>query len=277
MMSFTTLVSIRIKCVFCVIIHPLLPFGTVVGRRRLDVTQVFRNGSDTAMSSKTESKKAELLKLAKRRQETPCEGYYCIGDFHGGIYECDHVSPITKSGGCVDADIMVVLQDWSGADYLNNIEKSQAEYEAEKGCDPKSRTNKKLDELLNRHFGLKRADCYLTNLFPFIKGGEMSADISCFDLVYCARTFTLKEIKIVDPKMVICLGLNTFLALRSAAGHVGNLKLADAIDNPFCLERLNASVYCVAHSGGNRTRNREQNEKDWETLKKTYDLKCKKL
>ena len=72
------------------------------------------------MSSKTESKKAKLLKLAKRRQETRLENYVCIGDFHDGVYECDHVSPITKTAGNVNADIMVVLQDWAGKDALYN-------------------------------------------------------------------------------------------------------------------------------------------------------------
>ena len=143
----------------------------------------------------------------------------------------------------------------------------------EYGYTPSLPTNRNLDKLLKCHFQLKRADCYLTNLFPFVKDGNLSASIKWQDLRTCAETFTLREIEIVAPKMVICLGKNTFLALREAAGHPGNLKLADAIDNPFCLD--NASVHCMAHTGarGRNNRSREQVEKDWGKLANIYKLK----
>ena len=63
-------------------------------------------------------KRAELLKLAKLRQATRWEGYKCIGDYHDGIYECDFVSPYTKTAGNVDAEILVMLQDWSSDESL---------------------------------------------------------------------------------------------------------------------------------------------------------------
>lgn len=36
-----------------------------------------------------------LIKLAKRRQAETPDGYFGIGDYHGGSYECDHVSSET--------------------------------------------------------------------------------------------------------------------------------------------------------------------------------------
>lgn len=59
------------------------------------------------------SKPARLLALAKLRQATRWPNYTSIGDYHGGIYECDLVSPFTKAAGIVDSEIMVLLQDWS--------------------------------------------------------------------------------------------------------------------------------------------------------------------
>jgi hypothetical protein len=56
-------------------------------------------------------KQDALLALAKLRQGTRWPGYNCIGDYHAGAYECDLVSPYTKSAGNVDAEIMVMLQD----------------------------------------------------------------------------------------------------------------------------------------------------------------------
>jgi hypothetical protein len=58
-------------------------------------------------------KQRKLKLLARKRQRSRWKGYHCLGDYHGGIYECDHVSPYTKSAGNVDSEIMVMLQDWS--------------------------------------------------------------------------------------------------------------------------------------------------------------------
>ena len=220
------------------------------------------------MSSKTECKKAKLLKLARCRKETRLDGYACIGDFHNGVYECDHVSPITKTAGNVNADIIVVLQDWASADSLSATppDCDSIKY----GYTPSLPTNRNLDCLLDRYFELKRAECYLTNLFPFVKGGDMSARIKWRDLVTCAKKFTLPEIKIVDPKMVICLGLSTFLALRHAAGKPGHMKLPEAINTSFFVG--NACVRCVPHTGarGTNNRGRDQIKRDWENLATIY-------
>jgi hypothetical protein len=43
----------------------------------------------------------------------PTAEYSGIGDYHDGAYECERVSPYTKTAGNVDADVMVLLQDWA--------------------------------------------------------------------------------------------------------------------------------------------------------------------
>ena len=58
-------------------------------------------------------KHRELKVLATKRQRARWPGYKGIGDYHNGVYECPYVSPYTKTAGNVDADIMVVLQDWT--------------------------------------------------------------------------------------------------------------------------------------------------------------------
>lgn len=210
-------------------------------------------------------KSADLLELAKLRQSMRLDGYACIGDFHDGIFECDHVSPYTKSGNNVDAKIMVVGQDWSSTDKLGKIPPDQDS--AELGYAPRLITNINLDDLLMRHFGLLRAECYLTNLFPFVKHGKMSAKISPKDLVVCAQKLTLPEVEIVSPQIVICLGIATFNALRRATGIKGTLKMDVAISSPFKFKR--SMIHCVAHTGYwgiERNRGRERVEADWQKL-----------
>ena len=58
-------------------------------------------------------KRARLLELARERQADRWPGYAAIGDYHEGRYECDFVSPYTRSAANVDAQVMVLLQDWA--------------------------------------------------------------------------------------------------------------------------------------------------------------------
>ena len=61
----------------------------------------------------------QLLKFAKSMQSSRWAGYKGIGEYHQKRYECDFVSPYTKSAGNVDAHIMVLLQDWSSDEWLS--------------------------------------------------------------------------------------------------------------------------------------------------------------
>jgi restriction system protein len=194
-----------------------------------------------------ESKDQQLARLAKKRQRTKWEGFGNLKDYG---YECEFVSPYTKSAGNVDARVFVLLQDWSSADTLS---RGPNEMVAHLGYTPKLPTNKRLDRLLNDHFGLERISTYATNLFPFIKRGGISARISPTYLRTAAIEFAWPQINIVKPKLVIALGLATFDALRQTAigSNIGRLK--DAIANPF--DHDGVRVWCQAHTGSRGTVN----------------------
>ncbi len=216
-------------------------------------------------------KRKALLELARLRQSTRLDDFACIVDFHGGIFECDHVSPLTKSGNNVDAEIMVVAQDWSCTDRL---EAEPPDMETAKlGYTPKLDMNKNLDDLLARHFGRTRAECYLTNVFPFIKYGRMNAPIKPSQRLYdCAQRFTFKEIEIVSPQIVICTGKIPFNALRHASGIPMVNSINQGVNSPFFIEQ--SKIYCVGHTGyygiyGPSGRGREQNERDWQNIAKS--------
>jgi len=211
-------------------------------------------------------KQEALLELSRQRRSARLEGYACIGDFHNGLYECDHISPWTKSGCNMDADIMVIGQDWSSSEVLAADPPDSSTVKL--GFNPKFPTNKNLNMLLERHFGVTRAECYLTNLFPFIKSGNATASIKMRDMAYCAKWYTLEEIRIVSPKIAICLGLQTFKAMMRATDRKGSLKMDDAIASPFLFETT--KIHCVAHTGvlGTNNRNRVPGrvDRDWQNL-----------
>jgi hypothetical protein len=66
----------------------------------------------------TEQKREKLLQLAKRRQKDRLLPHRCLADFHNGYYECFHVSPWTVSACNVDADLMLIGQDWASSKLL---------------------------------------------------------------------------------------------------------------------------------------------------------------
>ncbi len=217
-----------------------------------------------------QAKSKALRQLACKRKSTRLDGYACIGDFHDGAYECKkYVSPWTKSGCNLDAEVMVVGQDWASADTLMGNGRPDP-VRAQFGLNPKSPTNRNLDRRLREHLGLDRADCYLTNMFPFVKPGKKKARIRQRKMERCAREFTLEEVRIVAPRLVLCLGLETFRAFRRAAGLKKPRNMDEAVGSPFDFE--GSTVYCVAHVGAqgentrNRGRDRDQVAADWQRI-----------
>jgi restriction system protein len=213
------------------------------------------------------SKHAALLALAERRQSSKWAGYTGIGDYHDGRYECDFVSPYTKSAGNVDAEIMVMLQDWSSDEAMKEPFDDEC---ANLAYTPSLQTNKNLIRLLKETFELTLRDIYATNLFPFIKPGKMSERIPQRDLIAAGREFAVPQIRIVNPKLVICLGLATFNALRRACDLNVCRPFSVAIENPFNVG--STRVWCQAHTGALGQKNRTQGgiirvQEDWLSMK----------
>jgi len=191
-----------------------------------------------------------------------------LGDFQSGIFECDFITPWSKSGHNLDASVVVIGQDWVSADVLSGypLGSSVAVF----GFDPEFPTNSNLDLLLKVHLQLHRSECYLTNLFVLIKAGNATASIPMADLIWSAHQFTLNELKIVSPRLAICLGLRTFQALLRAAGLEPPTRLEQAIGSPVPIG--GSMVHCVAHTGarGTSNRGRRQIDLDWQGLAAGY-------
>ncbi len=161
----------------------------------------------------TEQKRKELFQLAKRRKKDRLPPHAFLAEFHCGFYECDHVSPWSISACNVNAEVMLIGQDWTSSD---SLEQKRDEDRRRLGQSNSKPTNINLREFLG-YMGLQFCETYATNVFPFIKRGNRSAGIPSGDLKYCAKTYTLPEIEIVSPRMAICLGKATFDAVCRAS------------------------------------------------------------
>lgn len=172
----------------------------------------------------TNEQAQRLATLAKRRQseKLPC-GYSDVSRFYGGGYDdCKFVSPWTKSAHNVHNRLMIIAQDWASEDYLKKEPFNQTL--AKQGFDQTFETNKCLCPLLRDYMGLDFSQTYSTNVFPFIKPGKISAPIPWRLLKKFAKDYALPEIKIVDPLIVICLGIKTFSAIYAALPEQADVK-----------------------------------------------------
>ena len=220
------------------------------------------------------TKLEELVALARKRQSARWEGFGCIGDYHCGAYECDHVSPYTKSASNVDADLFVMLQDWSSDSFLSKPVNTDVQ---RFGYAPRLPTNRKLAVLLHEHFKRDLSSVYATNLFPFVKPGGVSSELSMASLVRAANEFGLPQVLIVRPAFVVCFGLATFNALRVACGHSACKSMAIAIASEFSWS--NVEFWAQAHPGhfGQVSRNTGGINRichDWQRMKSAFDARA---
>ncbi|MCK1341124.1 hypothetical protein IVB38_35280 [Bradyrhizobium sp. 38] len=196
---------------------------------------------------------AMALLVAKRRAEAGGR-YNHLHLYDGGSWDFDFVVPWTKSACRLDADLMIVGQDWASEDYLRRND--DAEKRADRaltGQDAHLATNQNLKRLL-AHFGLCFSQTYATNVLVFIKPGGMSSKVPMKDLYRCAVTYTLPQLDIVKPRMALCLGAMTFDSVRSALG-LGRLGWREACI-PSAHTRMGPTeIYGVPHTGSWGTKN----------------------
>jgi hypothetical protein len=217
-------------------------------------------------------KKEALANLILLRKQDRNPKYFALSDFDSGFYDGDWITPWTRSAYNLDADLMIVAQDWSSAETLESPKRSKpAQKEARKlsGQDANLPTNRNLKALLKRHFELEFSDTYAINAFVFIKRGTISAKIPIEDLVYCAKKYTLPQIEIIQPCMVLCLGQGTYNAIQLALGHSPS-KLSEASLPTGHMQHQNgAEIYGVPHTGSWGTRNaggRDNVDAIWDRL-----------
>lgn len=208
-----------------------------------------------------------LAALAAERKAAQWEGFKNLADFHNGYYDCDFVSPYTKSAGNTSSKIFVMLQDWSSDEGLSGAPDPETQ---RLGYAPSVATNRNLERLLKEHFEVSISQVYATNLFPFIKPGGMSSTIENKELLRAAMEFALPQVEIVAPRLVIALGMTCFNVLRKALGEKSIYPLSAAIDSR--IDSGATRIWCQAHTGwGARHRGgADVVNEDWRRMAEWY-------
>lgn len=140
-----------------------------------------------------------------------------------GRYDAEEVGPWTRWAGDLDADLMVVGQDWG----------DEAYFVKNRGLDaPKNQTSAALGQLLtsvgrplptsptadaplapdaNRSTGV-----FLTNALLWLKRGGMQAPVADAWFGADSITFLREQLAIVHPRVVVGLGARAYRAILAA-------------------------------------------------------------
>ena len=213
-------------------------------------------------------KKEKLSILAKKRQKDCYPGFKNLCDYHDGYYECDYVSPYSISANNVDANIMIILQDWASDEVLKE---QKNDTRMLYGYDPDRPTNINLKSLLKNHFKMYLEDTYTTNLFPFIKMGGQSGSIKPRKyLIKAAKEYAIEQIRIVKPCLVIALGVPTFNALAKICNkHYKWETGKNLIGQHFICPGTGSHIWFQYHTS-RYTGGKDKVNKNWDEMKKGF-------
>ena len=178
--------------------------------------------------------------------------------------DSDQIGPWTRWQGDLNADVMVVAQDWG--DVAGFIRQS--------GVDNESATNRMLCMLL-AHAGVQMtlppassngSRVFLTNAVLCLKLGDAQTPVHPKCYANCGSNFLRRQIEIVRPRVVVSMGEWAYRSIMKSFELVP-LRFRDAVDSvdPVALFR-GTSLVPVYHCGRrilNTHRNREAQFTDW--------------
>ena len=222
-------------------------------------------------------KKEQLITLANKRR---ADNFFSRGscrfcymqpeslhkDFWNKNYsKFEHlVSPWSVASCNLDSDFMIVGQDWLSEDKLSTVNEEILNVGRDESLD----TNKNLKKYLNG-LNLDIEDVFSTNLFPFVKPGNMSSSIPVADFDYAFENYLKPQIKIIRPKVIVALGASVFKQFFRASGDKSYRSFSEMIKIGH-VDFLNSRVFPVYHPGKMGTNNAgsfEEAQKLWDAIK----------
>lgn len=236
------------------------------------------------------------------------DGECLINDNHGIVSEQEidvdkiYVNRWNMWQGSLDADIMVIGLDF-GRIMIGDINeaeehrwwKKENQTEADTVLKWKSPTDENLYRIFRKVFGegfrlTEKCDkLYFTNVACCYRQKRTSGVANDAWYLFCARKYLGRLIQIIEPKLIIALGLQAFESLGCCEnGRIictdevkpkGKLSLKELLNvqRPYHFELeigdKRIKLAPVFHPGTNRNMNRKPEEEyaDWERIQKIYE------
>ena len=186
-----------------------------------------------------------------------------------GQYDSPHIGPWSQWQGHLNAELMVVGQDWGDTNYFIKNQGLEAQ---------RNPTNNMLRELLGSigidvgspHDCRSDGQVFLTNAILCLKtNGGLQGNVKKEWFSNCGRAFLRPLIEIVEPKVVVCLGERAWCSVTVAFDQPAG-RFRDSVENPRGVQIMDGGVaMAVYHCGArilNTHRRREQQFRDWQRI-----------
>ena len=236
------------------------------------------------------TKQARYSELVRERQEYGPSSWVLVNpsQIEDGEYDVPHMGPWTAWAHDLDANLMVVGQDWGDVEY----------YVTNRGCDnPRNPTNLTLQKLLlsigrpipappstSDAVDTKidteeacRTTCgvCLTNALLWVKTGGLSAKVDSAWFGEPSISLLKAPVNLVQPRVIVALGERAYDCLLKAYGlppRRGPFK--DAVESitsvEFAIGDRTITVLAVYHCGAriqNTIRSSDEQLQDWKRLR----------
>lgn len=197
-----------------------------------------------------------------------CAGLLNASKICDGAFDSPQIGPWTRWLGDLNADVMVVGQDWGDWRAFTTQRGDNHAYSA---------TNDFLRELL-LSIGVNTRDprtddpsrgVFLTNAILCFKDAGCQGPVRDQWFTNCGRLFLRPQIELIQPKAVICLGERAFRAVLKAFEIPCTLSFKDAVEGKGIPLPQGSIVFPVYHCGRrilNTHRPRPAQLRDWQRI-----------
>jgi DNA polymerase len=213
--------------------------------------------------------------VSLRKSCRTCAGLVNPSACANGKYDSDHIGPWSLWQGNLDADLMIVGQDWGDTRYFLDNRGREAR---------RNRTNDTLRTLLTS-IGIEIAPptpsdagggpCFFTNAILCLKQGGLQAKVDSAWFANCGSRFLKPTIEIVRPKVLVTLGEGAYRAVAGLYG-LRRMPFRAAVEHEEGFAISGTTRYVPLYHCGARILNThrplEQQLLDWERVGKA--LKC---
>ncbi len=210
--------------------------------------------------------------VIKRKSCKICKDLANPSRINGGQFDSNHIGPWSIWQGNLNADILIVGQDWGDINYFTKW----------KGKDKpaKNPTNENLQGLL-KSIGIniktpgEKQDqiVFLTNLILCLKTGGLQAPVEDEWSTNCSIHFFKPLVDIIKPRVIIPLGKKTTEVIFNLYSYQIKKSLPYknmVINAPYNFTK-SLTVFPVYHCGAgsvNRNRSLSEQYRDWEKIGK---------
>ena len=185
--------------------------------------------------------------VQNRKQCRACVGLTNPSDPNLSHFDSNDIGPWSRLYGDLDADLMIVGQDWGDVRYfltnqgLDNL------------ANPTMRTLEKLLRSVGMDVSLReyRAEAkglFLTNAILCLKEGGLQAKVHSSWVTNCATLFLKQQIEIVRPRVIVSLGQQAYHSI-CLAFRIRSKTLRTAVEDPSTPIQTGSVLVPVYHCG----------------------------